>query len=391
MRGPLLLAWKYVTYNRTKTFILVACIFLTVLLPVAVKILLDKFESQIVSRADTTPAVIGARGSDLDLALSALYFKRTDAGTVPFSETATIEKHGIAIPVYSKFTAREFPVVATTLDYYAFRGLQIAEGNMLTTLGDCAIGSRVAAELGIKPGDQLLSDRETVLDIGGMTPLKMNVTGVFAPTNSADDNGVFVDLKTAWVIEGLGHGHQDLENVEDELMVMSRDDGEIVASPAVVPYLEITENNIDSFHFHGEMDDFPVSAIIAVTPDEKSETLLEGNYGQGNATAQFVRPSIVVRELMDLVFKVKSVFDANAVLIGVSTALLLLLVILLSLKLRAREMQTMFKIGASRNTNAKLQLYEMGFIFLISGILVAIAVRVLMQYSGEFVQRMLIG
>ena len=49
-------------------------------------------------------------------------------------------------------------------------------------------------------------------DLAGDYPLKMKVVGILAASNSADDGAVFVDLKTQWVIEGFGHGHQDLES-----------------------------------------------------------------------------------------------------------------------------------------------------------------------------------
>ena len=77
---------------------------------------------------------------------------------------------------------------------------------------------------------------------------------------------------------------------------------------------------------------------------------------------------------MGIVFRVKRFFDASALMIGVSTLLLLGLVVLLSLRLREGEMQTMFKIGCSRRTIVLLQVGELGFVFLASGVLLAAAV-----------------
>ena len=104
-----------------------------------------------------------------------------------------------------------------------------------------------------------------MLDIAGKYPLKMNVAGILRPTGTPDDKAVFVDLKTAWVIDGYGHGHQELQNETDEEKFISRDEDQLVVSAAVLPYTQITEQNIDSFHFHGTDDDFPVSAILAFT------------------------------------------------------------------------------------------------------------------------------
>ena len=52
----------------------------------------------------------------------------------------------------------------------------------------------------------------------------------------------------------------------------SQNDANVVASAKLVQYTEITAENIDSFHFHGAPEDYPLSAVIAVpstTPSSK--------------------------------------------------------------------------------------------------------------------------
>ena len=55
-------------------------------------------------------------------------------------------------------------------------------------------------------GGHVVSSPESVFDLAGVYPLKMAVVGVLAPTHTPDDDAVFVDVKTAWVIAGLAHG-----------------------------------------------------------------------------------------------------------------------------------------------------------------------------------------
>jgi putative ABC transport system permease protein len=402
MNGPLRLAIKYVVYNKLKTAVLVACLLLTALLPITIKLLLNQFNQKILARADSTPVVIGAKGSSLDLALHSLYFQTANPPEmIELQELKRIRQSGLAqaIPIHAKFTARGFPVVGTSIDYFSFRGLNPEQGELFAILGECVVGSQVAAELGLAPGDQLLTDRENILDIAGLYPLKMNVVGILEPSRTADDQAVFIDLKTAWVIQGggggggggLGHGHQDLSEETDESKLLSRKDNSIVASAAVLPYTEITEANIDSFHFHGELDGFPVTSIIAIPDSTKSEIILEGQYDVGEKTLQFVKPSIVVRDLMNMIFRVKLFFDANTIMITISTLLLMILVIILSLRLRQKEMQTMFKIGCSRGTIAMLQIWEMSLVFLIALILLAFCVWGIWTFSGELVESLLLN
>lgn len=394
--GWLRLAMKYILYHKFKSLVLVACIFLTAFLPIAIEVLLSEFESGISSRAKQTPLLIGARGSRFDLTLRSLYFKLGEAENksqqfIAFSEVDAVESSGLAtaIPLYAKFTAAGHAVVGTSLDYFEFRNLSVARGDPLIQIGDCVLGAKVAEDLNLEPGDKLLTDIESVIAIASY-PLKMHVRGVLTPNNSPDDWAVFVDLKTAWIIDGIGHGHQDVKDVDEERL-LSKSDDRIVASAAVLPYTEITENNIASFHFHGNNADFPISSIIAVPPDEKSETILMGRYRGNSSAQQLVVPNDVISDLMKLVFQVKRFFDANAILIAISTVLLLLLIVMLSIKLRSREMQTMFKMGASRNTMALLQLGELLIIFLIGSVLVAGGSWWVSSRSGELVRWLLLG
>ena len=394
MNGPLLLAWKYVRFHKFKSLILIACIVLTALLPIAIKMMLWQFNEKIVSRADGTPAVIGAVGSDLDLTLNALYFKSGSVNSVAYREVAVARTDGLAqaIPIHAMFTAQGHPVVGTSLEYFEFRGLVPSSGGMFATLGDCVLGAGVAAKLDLVPGDQLISDRDNVLELAGQSPLKMNVAGVLAEARSPDDWAVFVDLKTAWVIQGLGHGHQDLSKEEDDSPVLlSKSDGKVVANRGVASYIEITQENIGSFHFHGEVESFPVTSIISVAKNVKDETILQGRYQAGAGNTQFARPGNVVRDLMAMVFQIEKFFNANAILIAISTGMLLVLVVMLSLRLRQREMETMFKLGCSKSTIAWLQLSEMGIIFGAAGLLLAVSVWGVGLVSGDWVESLLVA
>ncbi|MCZ6564722.1 MAG: hypothetical protein O6852_01090, partial [Gammaproteobacteria bacterium] len=74
MINTLYVAWRYVAHNKVKTTTLVACITLIGFLPLALEMLLNESEHQLLSRANSTPLLIGAKGSALDLTMNTLYF-----------------------------------------------------------------------------------------------------------------------------------------------------------------------------------------------------------------------------------------------------------------------------------------------------------------------------
>jgi putative ABC transport system permease protein len=336
--------------------------------------------------------IVGAKGSSLDLVMNSLYFDDEIPELVNMQDANDVMDSNLAtpIPVYIRFKARGFPIVGTTIDYFDFRGLTVAEGRSLAMIGECAIGSRVAEKLDLKPGDSLVSSPENIFDLAGVYPLKMNIVGVLEKTHTSDDLGVFVDLKTTWIIEGLVHGHMDVTKTDDTSVILKRTDDNVTANLKLVQYTEITEENLDSFHFHAEPTECPITAIVAVPYDEKSGTILRGRYLETEETRQIVKPKDVIDGLLENIFRIKNVLDAVIVVVGFATVLAIILVFTLSLRLRKREINTIFKLGCSRATIAKLLAAEIFIIVIISAIICAAALLLVNLYSNDLVRTLFI-
>lgn len=366
MRRILYLAWRYVAYHKVKTGILTVCLMLTAVLPLSAHLLIAQYGDSLTARARATPLIVGAKGNRFDLVLKALYFSSAQVDAIRMKEVESIRAGGLAepIPLHLRFTARGYPIVGTTLDYFEFRGLRVERGSGLHTLGQAVLGAEVASELRIGPGDHLFSDQRSLYDISKTYPLKMHVVGVLAPSGSPDDQAVFVDIKTAWIIEGITHGHQDVVQTADDSRLLQRGEHTVVTDASIVEYNEVTPANIASFHTHAEPGELPLSAIIVRPHDRKSRTLIKARYSLSD-TLRLLVPEEVVGELLELVFRVKRFFDANLALITASTILFIVLVVLLSLRIRRREMETMFKIGCGRLTVVWLQAAELAIVVVI--------------------------
>jgi len=392
MIDSLYIAWKYLSFNKARTATLVVCVTLIAILPLALQLLLAESERQLLSRAESTPLLLGAPGSALDLVMNGLYFDDEVPQLISMAAVEAVEASGLAIPIplYVRFQARRFPIVGTTLDYFDFRALTIKAGRQLAQLGECVIGAEVAARLGITAGDSLLSSPETVFDLAGVYPLRMQVAGVLQRSHTPDDLAVFVDIKTAWVVQGLVHGHEDVTRPQDASVIIERTDANVVANARLVEYTEITPGNIDSFHFHGVPDDYPLSAVIAVPRDAKAATILRGRYLDAASGYQLVVPKTVIDGLLANIFRIKHMLDAVILVVGIATALALLLVFALSIRLRQREIQTVFRIGGSRLTIARLLAAEIAIIILVSGVFCALAMVLVHEYSDELVRTLII-
>ncbi len=392
MIDSLYLAWKYLRFNKVKTATLIACVTLISFLPGALQLLLNESERQLMARAVSTPLVVGARGSALDLVMNSLYFDDEVPEIISMEAADQLIDTGLALPIplYVRFHARKQPIVGTTLDYFEFRKLQIDKGRQMAVLGDCVLGARAAKTLKLRPGDSLVSSPETLFDLAGIYPLKMKVAGILHPSHTSDDLAIFVDLKTTWVIQGLGHGHQDVTALKDPALVLKRTESNVAATAKLHHYNEITEKNIASFHFHGDTSVYPITAVITVPHDNKSETILQGRYLSRDEPLQIQRSATVIDGLMQNIFRIKNVLDAVVSMVALATIMAIVLVFALSLRLRQREIQTIFRLGCSRLTTAKLLAAEIFIIVVASGVLCGLTMAVVNLYANQFVRMLLI-
>jgi putative ABC transport system permease protein len=376
--GVLRLAWRHARHHWGRSLILIACLGVALMLPLAVERLVSYYEATLSGRAEATPLVVGAKGNRFDLVLRSLYFDTAYADGISMADVAPIEQRGFgrAIPLHVRYTAHRLdetgdaadafasaPVVGTTLAYFEFRDLEVAEGTMPLFLGDAVVGAEVARRLGVGPSNALLSDPVSAHNPARSFQLKLPVVGVLAPANTPDDHAIFVDLKSAWVLDGIGHGHEDLRIVGPDGVVDRARSTErnLVATARLARYQEITPENRASFHFHGDRSTFPLTSILLVPADDRARTMALGWYNLSE-TRQLLVPAEVVRELMGLVFQVKRFFDANAIVVGATTGLLVALVLLLSYRLRRPEMATLAKIGAGRGAMVALQAAEIAML-----------------------------
>ena len=382
------LAWRYLCYSKVRTFILVICVTIIAVLPLTLEILLNESERQLSLRAESSPLLIGAKGSALDLVMNSLYFADEIPETITMKAAQQVMETDLAapIPLYIKFKARDFPIVATSLDYFDFRQLEVAQGNLFVMLGQCVVGATVAQKLNLKPGDHIVSSPEALFDLAGVYPLKMTITGILAPAHNADDLAVFVDIPTAWVIHGLGHGHLDVTRTTDSSVILKKEKGNVAANAKLMQYTEITEDNIDSFHLHGDSADFPLTAVLAIPFDEKSGAILQGRYLTKESPYQIVQPREVIDTLMANIFRIRTVLDAVIMIVATATLLALILVFSLSLRLREREIDVIFKLGCSRATIARLLSAEIAIIVGMSG-LVCAGILLLISYYDQVLVR----
>ena len=355
------LAARYVLRHRIQSALLAGALGLVFALPLCLRVMIEHAQQELRARAAATPQIVGTRGSALDLMMTALYFKLENLTPLPFDALAELRrtKSATAIPLHLRYQAQGAPIVGTELEYFTFRGLKLAAGKQLSRLGDCVLGASFAKQRNLQPGGHVFSSPEQAFDMAGVYPLKMHIAGVLAPNGTPDDEAIFVDLKTTWLIEGRSHGHDDLK--KDESVVLKQEEGNIVGNAAVRMFNEVTDTNLASFHFHGDIATYPISAVIVLPNDAKVEALLAGQFARSK-DKQLIRPRDEMGSLLAQLVRLEG-FAASALLLTATAALFVTaLVFALSFRLRQREFATLEDVGVSRLSLITVKVLEILFV-----------------------------
>lgn len=353
MRHVLWLSLRHLSYHRLRSGLLVACLAVVLAVPVVATLLLARYDGDMRERAQATPLVLGPRGSRFDLVLSTLYWRSGPEETVPWEAyTDVAGERGIdAVPMHVGFTARGRPLVATTPEYFLRRGLHPEAGTAPLLLGEVTLGSQVAKELGLSPGDVLYSDPTDLYNLTRPSSLELQVAGVFAPTRGPDDAAVFTDVKTAWVLLGLYHGHTGAEEAlaADPGLELGRGNAHVALSGALIEHNRVDRATQNSFHLHGDPAARPLSAVLLWPQSAKAATLLKARINAQDRWRVF-SPAAVAEELLGAVLRAKRLFDSVTLLLALSTLLLVALVLALSTRLREAELRTLDRIGCAPAT-----------------------------------------
>jgi putative ABC transport system permease protein len=379
MKGALLLAWRSNMASWGRNALLMIALGTAAGLPVAAGRALQDVQRALHARAQSTPLVAGPPGSPLDLVLRATEFTgSTDApSSMPRSALPPSTADCAVMPLVLGAAVRAVPVVGAPLEYLEWRGLQPALGRNPAILGECVLGANAAAQLQATVEDRLATRPDQVYSMAGSYPVRMRVAGVLQRTNTADDDVIFVSLETAWLIAGIGHGHQELDQATPVDLLIRKDPHNVTASAAVREYIEVKPENIDSFHFHGDESEFPVNAAIVVPSSAKQGALLMGRADAAPAALQVVRPADVVDALFAKVFRVRDLLALVFVVVFAAAALLAATLAALVVRVRAPQMALLQRVGASRGFVARMLGAELALVAggaaVIAGLLAALA------------------
>ncbi len=215
--GPIALAFAYLRDRALTAGLNVTLMALGVATAAGLLLVSHQTEARLDRDAAGLDMVVGAKGSPLQLILSAIYHADVPVGNVPLSAVERIRSDRFveqAIPVALGDSFRGFRIVGATHDYPALYGADVAEGRLWDGALEATFGATVARRVGVAVGDRFVPSHGMGEGGASHDHALIEIVGVFEPTGSVLDRLVLTDIETVWVAHG-----QSAEMPVDELEV----------------------------------------------------------------------------------------------------------------------------------------------------------------------------
>ncbi len=364
------IAWSYLWNRKLTTSLTILSVALGVGLIYSVLTLREETRKRFEDEGQSFDVVVGAKGSPLQLVLSALYFMDVPTGNIKLSDYEAIKTHedvAAAFPILLGDTFHGYRIVGTVPELFDYqwtsastgetrKPFRLAQGRVFEKSMEAVLGSGVARSEGLNLGDTFIGAHgftqlpEGLQELHGENPY--TVVGIMAPSGTPNDRAVFARMDSVWEVHG--HHEQEESHAEGET---SKD-----ASKEITAVLVSLDSPALRFQF--------------------------AEYANETYNAMATIPINQIANLyMNVLGTVKSVLLAVGYLVVTISAISILIGLYLSILQRKRDLAIMRALGASAYEIVGSVLIE-AFLVTVLGILagwlignlVAWAVGLYLQY-----------
>lgn len=210
------LTWKNILAKPWATTLSLILLVLGVGIISLILLLGNQVRTQFEKNIRGIDMVVGAKGSPLQLILSAVFQVDTPTGNIPFTQVENLKRNrlvGKVIPLSFGDSYQGFRIVGTDTSYSNLYGGKLTQGNYWQNVMEVTLGASVSRGLGLNVGDHFESAHGLAAE-GERHDLEFRVVGILEFSGSVLDQLILTSTESVWAV----HEH---EMEEDQ--VKSRD------------------------------------------------------------------------------------------------------------------------------------------------------------------------
>lgn len=193
---------------------------------VAMLVLLMQVSRQAEQRFERDVAgidlVVGAKGSPLQLILSAVFHVDQPTGNIPAQSLDLLRRDRAvarAVPLALGDNFNGFRIVGTDASFARLYRLRLAQGRDFAAPMEVVLGAEVARATGAKLGQKFVGSHglgEDEAGEQGHDHAPFETVGILAPSGTVADRLILTQVKSVWAVHGIEQEHDDDEDHDHE-------------------------------------------------------------------------------------------------------------------------------------------------------------------------------
>lgn len=315
---------------------------------------LDKrVKSQMTANIKGVDMVVGAKGSPLQLVLSAVFQLDVPTGNINLEEANKLLKNRLidyGIPLAYGDTYKGFRIVGTNVKYPQNYNITIDQGRLWENPLEVSIGASVAKSTGLNIGDTFYGSHGLVEGGSAHENHAYHVVGIFTSSGTVVDQLVLTSVESVWEI----HNDHDHDNGERQRPHLSDNHGDQHQSAIDHDHdhekaeaqadLNTSAHDSDT---HQIKDDREITALLVKFKNPLGLVQLPRMVNE-NTNMQAALPNFELTKLFSLMGMAASVMSVVAFIVILVSGLSVFISLYLGLKDRVYEMALMRTYGATK-------------------------------------------
>lgn len=320
----------------------------------------NQIQNKLENNARGIDAVVGAKGSPLQLILSSIYYIDFPTGNIPLKAANELAKNQmvkLAVPLALGDNFNGYRIAGTNSSFIKLYNLKLADGKFWDKDFEVTLGADVAKTQKLKIGDTFFGAHGLADNSDIHKSHAYKVAGILTPNANVTDQLVITNIASVWKM----HQHDDEHEAENPLPQSPQP--EAPQPEALQPEAEITSLLIKYKS--------PISVILF--PKLVNET----------TNLQAASPAIESTRLFSLIGVGVDTLQYFAILIMVISVVSVFISLFNSLKQRKYDLAIMRTMGASKTKIFLIVILEGFFLSLLGTLLGWFLGHLVLQYIGS--------
>jgi putative ABC transport system permease protein len=294
-----------------------------------------QLEQQFIKNIEGVDMVVGAKGSPLQLILSAVYQIDAPTGNIALSDFEKLQRNTLvklAIPLSFGDSYEDFRIVGTEASYIQLYAPEVQTGDFPET-GEVWLGADVAKTTQLQLNQSFYGNHGIQNAMESHSSFAYTVTHILPPQGNVLDKLIITNLNSVWAVhEHVGEGD---DHVESE----NEGDGESEG-----------EHHHEEHDAHGEKhhhEEREITAALVQFRGAMARIMLP-NYINDQTPMMTALPAFEINRLFGLVSNAVFFIQALALVVILISGISVFIALYQSLQARKPELALMRNLGAGR-------------------------------------------